>query len=237
MGLGGSQLGGAPLGSEEVFTLVQIAGVSEGNANALAALQALGSIAGEGIGDAEGSGSLQGSGAIAGVADGFSISYTGAGISFEIGPLQKPSELADTLRIVPKNWTSPSGLFVMCLGSDTPGRFARVKDGDRLEVTQQGNFADEELMQITAHMRGPDSMPANTHWFFEITVNSGIAIEREIRAGEELDLFDLGLGVLDSSTDLILGFRLSFRADDPTTVYEVEIPAFYIDALNIQDLA
>lgn len=154
-----------------------------------------------------------------------------------IGNLQKAAERGDAFRIVPENWVPTSGIYVMCLGSDSPGFFGNFVGGDRIQVAQTGDFEDDTILRLTAHTRGPDAMPADTAWFAELAIDGELYAEREIRATREREVFDMGANVSRFAGDHSLEFRLSFRDLLATgNTFEVEIPAFYLDAITFEDI-
>lgn len=70
----------------------------------------------------------------------------------------------DQGRIAPSNFDPPEGDYVFCCGSDTPGRYAWLKAGDKFEVYQADSpDAAAKILRFVGKWRGPVSaMPAVT---------------------------------------------------------------------------
>lgn len=137
-------------------------------------------------------------------------------------------------RIAPTGWNVPDGTYVLCLGSDLPGVFEEVADGQGIQVEQTADIGTastdpNSFIRFRARIRGPESMPGDWVWYFSFYTES---LEHfwPIEPGKTFDLSQCALPTTAfSGTNKQYGFKL-YASGTGTEV--LEIPAVYIDDLQ-----
>jgi hypothetical protein len=142
--------------------------------------------------------------------------------SFELGQTQG--------RIEPTLIDAPAGDWVCVLGSELPGRWARLAVGDYVRLAQTGSLTGFDTLRFSLTLL-PRTPPAGAYWWFSFEV--GGSEIRGLRLPEDWmrSLIDVGANVTALSGDHEIAFQLELRgAGGP---YHVELPAAFIDALQL----
>lgn len=150
----------------------------------------------------------------------------------ERSPLQRgPGLLAS--RILPKGWDAREGSYVWCLGSDEPGWRARLSGGDEVRISQTGAMDGARLIRAKAHVRAPQLLAPGWHWQAQAYVNASLACAFSLEPGTETDIDDLAISTQGLAGDVTLSFALRLYSEegDGGEPAELEVPAFYLDAL------
>lgn len=147
----------------------------------------------------------------------------------------------DAGRIVPSGVTPADGQFVFCLGHDEPGFTAFLKPGDYVEVTQTDALPAGNIMTFQARTRAPASVPTGYTWTASLRVDGTEVATRPIPAGAPVD-WEWSYDLTGVSGSHAIAFRLTFSGPalpgpPGLPVIEVEIPAFYIDAITFSTSA
>ena len=140
-------------------------------------------------------------------------------------------------RIQPTGWTAPSGDFVLCLGSDVAGYTERLAPGAYLEIYQTNTFDDANVVRFASRTRGAESMPGDLAWKASLRIDDVDFAERIIEPGSLFDWNEFAFNVSQVAAGAHkLAFRLSLVDLGSTVIpdggIEVEIPAWYFDALS-----
>lgn len=144
-------------------------------------------------------------------------------------------------RIRPALWTpQDSGQWVFCLGFDAIDQFDVIAAGDSVTVSQSADWAaNGYTMRIPARLRLPRTVPLGVWWRASVLLNGVEVWGRDFPPSNpakpvDYDLGDLGWVVAHLVGAHTIGFRLQLLG--ATGQYEVEIPAFYVDAITIDDI-
>lgn len=135
-------------------------------------------------------------------------------------------------RVQPVNWTAQDGVHAFVLGSDAKGKWVRLKGGDYAEIRQSGNFGSARTLRIRARMRPPGTATAGATWRASFFVDGVEMIAKTLPASKQRDFVDLAWPVIHLANDHTIAFRLQLLGA-PTTIYEVELPAIYLDGLAL----
>ena len=138
-------------------------------------------------------------------------------------------------RIAPAYWTPRDGVYAWCFGSDQPGYFATIADGEGVKVTQSLDMGVSETPPITLarahfHVRCP-AVFTGWEWVLQVTdTASSYAQTVTLKEGEEYDL-QIEIPATDTSVSVAYEAALFFQAKAGTTETEAEteIPAVYLD--------
>jgi phage tail-like protein len=136
-------------------------------------------------------------------------------------------------RIQPANWLPREGSWVVCLGSDRPGMFVRLADGDRIRATQIGDVDGHKILRPKLHVRPPSTTPTGATWTARMLVD-GIAVA-EVPFTDARDFDDIAANVSALTSDVELSFELLLTGSGGP--WELELPALYVDALTIDSPA
>lgn len=133
----------------------------------------------------------------------------------------------------PAGWTAPEGAHAFVLGSDMPGRLARLVPGDNVEVFQTGNFGAGKIVRCQARIRPPSvAPPGDLRWVAELRIDGAVVTSREI-GDRTRTLSDLAWCVADMAGDAHrIAFRLALLGSEEPEE-EIELPAFYLDGLTL----
>lgn len=170
--------------------------------------------------------------------------YSTLGAGMVLGPLPPPIVFdvfqtdpgIDAGRIEPTGVVPADGSYVFCLGHDTPGYKGFVQPGDYDEVSQTGTFPAGTVLSFQAVTRGPVAPPPTGYtWQADVLVD-GTSVGSRVLAGDASVAWDWEVDLSGVSGSHELAFRLTYEgASLPgppgLPVVEVEIPAFYVDAL------
>ena len=137
----------------------------------------------------------------------------------------------------PAGFTPPEGRFLFVLGSDVPGRLARVVPGDHAEVFQTGDFGAGQVLRTRMRIRAPLVPPGgDRQWVAQMRVDDVVVTSRVIPAGRTRTLNDMAWCVAHLNADPHkIAFRLQLLGSSDPGV-PLELPAFYIDALVLDAL-
>lgn len=141
-------------------------------------------------------------------------------------------------RIVPTGWTAPEGSYAFVLGSDVEGQTGNFADGDQIYVHQDGPVAAGDYVRVGVRTRCPaiPSLPNPYHWELWAGINFGVRVARVLPADKTADPTDVTFHIGDlapSPPDRQLGFVLRFVGNPGDIYYDVEIPAIYLDDVEI----
>lgn len=141
-------------------------------------------------------------------------------------------------RLTPVGWTPPDGTKAFVLGSDTEGQIGDFTDGDQIYLHQDGPVAAGDYVRVRARLRCPliPSLPNPYHWELWAGINLGVRLVRVLPAGRTRDLVDVTFHTGDlapSPPDRQLGFVLRFVGNPGDIYRDVEIPAIYLDNVEI----
>lgn len=137
-------------------------------------------------------------------------------------------------RVIPAGWTPPDGTYVFVLGSDTPGTIGRLKVGDFVQVAQSGDYPNATF-RARARLRPPSSVPEGVWWEGSILVGGQVLRTMRLDPGPTQDFADVTCEVTAHAAGA-LAFRLTLRGDVTSQVVELELPAFYVDAVTFAAL-
>jgi hypothetical protein len=135
-------------------------------------------------------------------------------------------------RIQPVGWTpQDSGSWVFVLGRDVPGWTEKINAGDSVEIAQLGPFV-AKVFRFPARMRPPSpaNLPLGVWWRCSVLVDGVEVIGKVLPPTRQRDFHDLAWCFSHLPTSGI-AFKLQLLGTSGT--YEVEIPAFYLDALEL----
>lgn len=125
------------------------------------------------------------------------------------------------------------GQYLYVLGSDVAGRKADINAGDFGTVSQTGTFTGK-VIRARGRLRGPlVPLEGDLKWIAQMRIDDVVVSERTITPQRSIEVNDLAWSISRSNGDVhTLGFRLMLRGTT-TPSAEVELPAFYLDALVI----
>jgi phage tail-like protein len=132
-------------------------------------------------------------------------------------------------RVKPSGFTPPEGTFALVLGQDAPGLKQRLAVGDFVELRQTADFGDSKLVRLRARMRPPVSLPAGLAWRASLRVDGVERASAVLVPGRTRDRVDLAANISKLTGNHELAFRLALTG--PAGAYELELPAFYLDAV------
>ncbi len=155
----------------------------------------------------------------------------------------------DAGRIKPVGVVPEAGVYVFCLGHDSPGYTGFVQPGDAAAISQTDTFPAGNLLTFQAVTRGPArALPTGYYWQADVLID-GTSVGARVLAGDAPVAWEWDVDVSTYTGSHTLAFQLSFHGTSlptppspptpPATaeppillpVLEVEIPAFYLDAL------
>lgn len=139
-------------------------------------------------------------------------------------------------RIEPTGWVPPEGTAVWCFGSDLAGWTGIFKTNDRTELGQTDTLAGgTTLVRARAFLRGPRAaLPTGWRWEAYGVSGSGDAFVFVLDPRSARAIDDMALGVRAYSGGLSFGLRAIGPASEGV---ELEIPAFYLDSILMDDAA
>lgn len=141
-------------------------------------------------------------------------------------------------RIEPAGWTPPEGSHVWCFGSDEPGWTGFFGPTDAVQIKQIGGYGSARLVRATGHLRGPRvAPPSGWKWIAYGAVGGVVFWSYELVAGRETDLLDLAIPVQPVGAASEYEFGLFVQGPGGAEPVELEIPAFYLDAIVLDELA
>lgn len=120
----------------------------------------------------------------------------------------------------------------MCLGNDLPGTKHWFTNGDHVAVAQVPDVTTYTSVAWQGFVRAPAAMPVGTAWRVVWLVNEQEVGGHTLTPGVDFPVTTSPLDVSQLSGDIDVRFKLVFSGV-PSTLYEVELPAFYIDALTM----
>jgi phage tail-like protein len=142
-------------------------------------------------------------------------------------------------RITPSNWIAPEGSYAFVLGNDQPGVFRWFAIGDRIEISQSFTpTAGTKYVRARLRIRGPAAMPLGTQWTLTARIDGAVKWTHEIAPGHLRDLADFSFLVANLAvTDHLFAFRLELTGTGVDPLYDLELPAVYVDALVLDATA
>jgi phage tail-like protein len=133
-------------------------------------------------------------------------------------------------RIIPTNWTAPSGEYVFCLGHDLRGQSALVNGGDTVTVAQTFDSTGFNMLRATLHIRAPRTMPSGSKWTVTFGTDNFEYVAIELLPGmRERTLSDLAIPTIIDPTTIAAQVLLLVTGLSDLT--EVELPAVYVDTV------
>lgn len=138
-------------------------------------------------------------------------------------------------RIKPSGWVAPSGEYVLALGADKPGYFAILNAGDRVAWSQDNvGLNAPSVLRMRCHTRAASApLPVGTEWIVTFIFDGNELLRFPVDRTRNIDDVVLNIGQWGTTnTTLEIGLTLSGSG----TWLEVELPAFYLDAI-IADVA
>lgn len=137
---------------------------------------------------------------------------------------------SDAGRIAPAGWTPPDGSWVLALGADTPGRVGRLASGDFVQASQTADITGYKLLRYRYRLRGTGAaLPAGARWRASVRMGAQVHATQTLTPGRTVDGLDGAFVLVSVSGNQQLTFSL--EVEGLTGDQEVEIPAFYVDAL------
>lgn len=137
----------------------------------------------------------------------------------------------------PEGWTPPEGTHVFVFGSDQAGWTGFFGPSDRIQIDQTFSYGAARFLRSRARVRGPGgALPAGWSWEAYARVGSADRWSYEAISGRVRDLSDLAISTqgLAGSVDLRFGLRVVGPSGaDPV---ELEIPAFYLDEIVLDEV-
>ncbi len=147
---------------------------------------------------------------------------------------RRPGELVQ--RIEPTGWVPPEGTHVWCFGSDQAGWTAFFKTADKVTIEQTDALdVGTRLLRARAFLRGPRAdLPIGWRWEAYGVSNAGDSFVFPLDPESARQIDDLALGVRSYGGTLLFGLRAVGPVSEGV---ELEIPAFYLDAIVMDDAA
>lgn len=137
-------------------------------------------------------------------------------------------------RIQPANWTPPEGDFVLCMGSDLPGRVVWLNPGDKIAATQTSDAGSGKLIRPRMRARAPlHAPPPGFSWRGRFKIAG--ATVGEIMVALTQDWTDAAANVSGVIGTYAMAFELELVG--PGGPVEVELPGFYVDAIILDEPA
>ena len=141
-------------------------------------------------------------------------------------------------RIIPTGWTAPEGSYAFVLGSDVEGQTGNFTNGDMVWISQDGPVVAGDYVRVRVRTRCPaiPSLPNPYHWELWADANLGVRVARILPTDTTFDPTDVSFHVGDlapSPPDRSLAFALRFVGNPGDIYYDVEIPAVYLDYVEI----
>lgn len=136
----------------------------------------------------------------------------------------------------PAGWTAPEGSHAFVFGLDQEGWTGRFAPDDLVAIEQIDSYGAARFIRARARLRGPlEALPASWRWEAFAEVFGVDAWAFTLVPGVTRDLSDLAINTqaLGGSVNLRIGLRAIGPGTDPA---ELEIPAFYLDAIVLDDL-
>jgi phage tail-like protein len=149
---------------------------------------------------------------------------------------------ANAGRIVPSGIVPADGSYVFCLGHDQPGFFALLGAGDYVEVSQTNPMESDsppfaDVIAFHARTRAPaQPPPAGYAWIASALIDGSEVGRRLLTDVGPIDwewYIDIA-GFLQDAHEL--AFRLTLTGPSDPLLVELEVPAFYLDAIAFQPL-
>jgi phage tail-like protein len=142
------------------------------------------------------------------------------------------------LRAEPTGWTAPEGSHAFVFGSDAPGWDGRFAPGDEVRIEQLDSYGAARLIRARARLRGPSVAPP-TGWRWEAfsQVFADEPWTYEVLPGVTRDLTDLAINTQALGGTVNLQFGLRVVGPGGAEPESLEIPAFYLDELVLDEVA
>lgn len=142
-----------------------------------------------------------------------------------------------SLRAEPTGWTAPEGSHVFVFGCDEPGREGYFLPDDEVRIEQVDSYGSARFIRAKARLRGPEVAPP-TGWRWEAfsQVFATVAWAFELLPGETRDLTDLAINTQALGGSVTLAFGLRLVGPGGAEAEDLEIPAFYLDEIVLDDV-
>lgn len=138
----------------------------------------------------------------------------------------------------PSGWIPPEGSSALVLGCDEPGREGYFLPGDEVRATQADDFGVTRLVHSRARLRGPAvAPPAGWRWEAFCEVGGIETWTFELIPGETRELEDLAVNVSHFAGTQSLEFGLRVVGPPGAAAEILEVPAFYLDEIVLDELA
>lgn len=135
-------------------------------------------------------------------------------------------------RVEPENWVpQDSGSWVFCIGRDQIGFDDTINVGDAALVEQSAPFVCN-VFRVNARMRPPTTIPDGVWWRASMLVDGVEVVGKIFPPRRVRDFHDWAWSFAHNAAgNHAVAFRLQLLGAAGT--YELEIPAFYVDALSL----
>ncbi len=134
------------------------------------------------------------------------------------------------LRIRPIGTEPMEQNYVMCLGSDTPGRYEKIKNADNL-IARAVAAPNCRVVRVRARTRPPASQSSgNGLWALQVTANGALMAVYAVDLFRENEFFDIAFNAKNSAVNMTLDLRLRYFGASVEENY-IELPAIYYDGL------
>jgi phage tail-like protein len=139
-------------------------------------------------------------------------------------------------RVRPVNFIPPSGFFAFVIGSDLPGQVEQLATGSYHQVWQEGTHAGAKIIRFRGKLRPPSSLPDDSGYLASMLLNGTKVMSQQLVPGWTRNLADWAINVSQLSSSDTIAWQVEVTGS-PSTQYELELPAFYVDAIVLDDTA
>lgn len=142
-----------------------------------------------------------------------------------------------SLRAQPGGWIAPEGDYVFVFGCDEAGREGRFLPDDGVRIEQIDTYGAARFIRARARLRGPAvAPPSGWRWEAYSQVFATETWTFELLPGETRDLDDLAINTQALGGAVTLQFGLRVVGPGGAEAELLEIPAFYLDEIVLDDV-
>lgn len=138
-------------------------------------------------------------------------------------------------RVRPVNFLPPSGFFAFAFGSDIPGQVEQLKTGSFHRVYQEGTHVGAKIIRFRGRVRPPAEAVEDSAFKASMLLNGTEVMSHTLVPGWERELRDWAMNVSQISGANEVSWQLELLGTSGAQ-YEVEMPAFYVDAIALDSL-